>query len=242
MNTHRASWIKQRVLMLLWIAVTAGIAFLVARNVTTDDETTDLTAPVPPVTTERRSTLTLTEQTIAPVVSGDGTVVRDADDNRWLLVAPATSAEVAYQLLDPPISVQALIDGGPAGFDCAWAGLGQASGGEAMPSSREVAPTHGSVTMRCKIPNDVRVIAGLTGTMVLTMQEPTDALALPVTTVVGSEGQGQVVVVHDDGSTSVRNVELGISDTFWIEITGGLEKNEQVLEFPTQVDFGQRAR
>jgi multidrug efflux pump subunit AcrA (membrane-fusion protein) len=74
--------------------------------------------------------------------------------------------------------------------------------------------------------------------MVLTMEEPTEAMALPVTAVVGSEGQGQVVVVDEDGATSIRPVELGISDIFWIEVTGGLEEGDQVLEFPTQFDFG----
>ncbi len=46
------------------------------------------------------------------------------------------------------------------------------------------------------------------------------------------------MVVGEDGATSVRPVELGRSDIFWIEVTGGLEEDEQVLEFPTQFDFG----
>lgn len=269
MSMLRARWLNRFALAVAWIIVTAGVAFLVARNADGSDDATDLTAPVPPITTEQRSTVTLAERTISPVVSGDGSVMWDADDERWLLVAPAEPAEVAYDLLDPPVGVKALIDGGPAGFDCAWAGLGRADGGDAAvatptsatpvgatpasanrqgflpafaggddaPTGRS-APGSGGVTMRCVIPDDVRVVAGLTGTMVLTMQPPTDAMALPVTAVVGSEGQGRVVVVNDDGSTTVRNVELGIADIFWIEITGGLEQGEQVLEFPTQYDFG----
>lgn len=263
MNTH-TTWVNRTLLALLWFAVTAGIAFLVARNAGAGEPATDVNAPVPPIAAAERATVTLTERTIAPVVSGDGTVMRDTDEERWLLVAPATPADVAYRLLDPPIGVKALIDGGPAGFDCAWAGLGQSDGSDAMPSATPVArfgmdrfaslvpldsgdeaPTGGDsslsgggVTMRCEIPDDVRVVSGLTGTMVLAMQEPTGAMALPASAVVGSEGQGQVVVVNDDGATSVRPVELGVSDAFWIEITGGLEAGEQVLEAPTQHDFG----
>lgn len=259
-------WLNRFILALLWIGVTAGVAFLVARAAEDGGDPAAVTAPIPPIAAGERATVTLTERAISPVVSGVGTVMWDNAGERWLLVAPATSADIAYRLLDPPDRVRALIDGGPAGFDCAWAGLGTASGGDAGPAATPAAtpvesaihgflpalagdeeasgadgiPTSG-VTMRCEIPDDVRVVAGLTGTMVLQMEKPSEAMALPVSAVVGSEGQGQVVVVDDDGSTSVRPVELGTADAFWIEITDGLEPGEQVLEFPTQFDFGQGA-
>jgi hypothetical protein len=267
MTTSHVTWPNRLALLLIWVAITAGIAFLVARNGAADDNGADVTAAAPPITAEQRSAISLTDRTISTVVSGDGGVVRDDGNDRWLLVAPAEPADVAYRLLDDPISVRALIDGGPVGFACAWAGLGlpgggdAASSGSATPVARSgiarfsslvpldgsgggdetatgVGSIGGGVTMRCEIPDDVRVVAGLTGTMVLTMEEPTEAMALPVTAVVGSEGQGQVVVVDEDGATSIRPVELGISDIFWIEVTGGLEEGDQVLEFPTQFDFG----
>lgn len=258
-----SSWFTRFAVILLWLTVTAGVAFLVARAAS-DDDTTDVTAQIPPVAADERATATLTERTIAPVVSSDGSVMRI--DDRWLLVAPATSANVAYRLLDPPVGVKALIDGGPAGFDCAWAGLGTPDGGDAAPAATPAAmpidsainhflpsfagegastsanSASGGVTMRCAIPDDIRVVTGLTGTMVLQMAKPTEAMALPVSAVVGSEGQGQVVIVHDDGVTEVRQVEIGIADTFWVEITGGLAPDERVLEFPTQFDFGPGAR
>lgn len=93
--------------------------------------------------------------------------------------------------------------------------------------------------MRCEIPEDVRVAAGMTGLMVLQMGQPHDAQALPVTAVVGAVDQGQVVVVHDDGTTELRTVQLGVSDIYNIEITGGLEPGEAVLQTPTQADFAQ---
>lgn len=183
-------------------------------------------------------------------------------DDRWLLVVPATTADVSYRLLDPPVGVKALIDGGPAGFDCEWTGLGTPDGGDAAPAATPVSDAirgflpafagegastspggaPGGVTMRCVIPDDVRVVTGLTGTMVLQMAKPTEAPALPVSAVVGAAGQGQVVVVRADGTTEVRPVEIGVADTFWVEITGGLEVDERVLEFPTQFDFGPGSR
>ena len=221
--TARSTWMSRIALVLTWMAVTAGISFLVARTTAPEGDTTDLTADLPSITTAQRSTVSLADHTIAPIVSGDGRVVQDGAG--WLLEAPAAPADVAYKLLDPPVAVKALIAGGPTGFDCAWAGLGQAA--------------DGSVTMRCRIPADVRVVAGLTGTMVLQMGQPTTTQALPVTAVVGAAGQGQVVVVNPDGTTSVRLVDLGISDVFWIEITSGLDPSESVLEYPTQRDLAQ---
>jgi hypothetical protein len=258
----RVRWTHRLGLALLWLAATAAVAFLVARAAADDDTGVDVTAPIPPIATDQRATVTLAERTIAPVVSGDGSVMRDPDHDRWLLVAPAATADVAYRLLDPPTGVKALIDGGPAGFDCAWAGLGQPDGSDAAPAATPVGEAMeaflpaaagegpsdpggaatGGVTIRCAIPDDVRVVTGLTGTMVLQLAPPTEALALPVSAVVGSEGQGQVVVVHDDGTTEVHAVEIGAADTFWVEITGGLEPGERVLEFPTQFDFGPGSR
>lgn len=101
--TVPVQWIRRLGLTLLWLAVTAAVAFLVARAAG-DDDATDVTAPIPPIAADERSTVTLSEQVIAPVVSGDGTVMHDTDDDRWLLVAPATAAEVAYRLLDPPVA------------------------------------------------------------------------------------------------------------------------------------------
>ena len=81
------------------------------------------------------------------------------------------------------------------------------------------------------------MIAGLRGTMVLQMAKPVTAQALPVSAVVGSSGQGQVIVVHADGTAEVRIVQLGVSDIYNIEVTGGLQPTEKVLQNPVQEDF-----
>jgi hypothetical protein len=208
----------------VWIAVTAGIAFLVARNTHPDTSGANIAADLPPIGSGTRATVSLSQQAIAPLVSLDGIVVKNGDT--WVLEAPIAASDLAYRLIDPPKTVKALISGGPVGFDCPWAGTGQAA--------------DGGVTGRCTIPPDVRVIAGLKGSMVLQLDSATSApAALPVTAVVGSADQGQVVVVNIDGALSVRTVKLGASDAFWIAITGGLDPSEKVLEYPTQRDFVQ---
>lgn len=275
--TNKATWVNRIVFLLIWVLVTAGVSFYVARNAD-DDSAVDVTAPLPPVGIDQRATVTLEETTIVPVVSANGTVMNY--DGTWMLEAPATSADVAYRLLDPPVAVRAQINGGPSGFLCQWIGLGQVGvpgttpeaddnkretgatpaaraldrggieafvplgdepGGPEQPdtSGQNPVPSTGNVTMRCMIPDDVRAAAGMSGLMVLQMGQPHDGQALPVTAVVGAVDQGQVVIVHDDDSTEVRAVQLGVSDIYNIEITGGLDPDEVVLQTPTQADFAQ---
>ena len=239
--TSRSLGLHRLRLLAAWALVTAGVSFLVARAAADDASAVDVTAPLPPVPLDQRATVSLTEASIVPIVSADGSVVQS--DAKWLLEAPATSDDLAYRLLDPPVAVKALINGGPSGFTCAWAGLGQdganvpGRAGAAI-SARGIGPEVTGVTMRCEIPPDVRVVAGLTGTMVLQMAKPTTVQALPVTAVVGSADRGQVVLVHEDGSTEIRDVDLGISDIYNIQVISGLAPDETVLQNPTQADFG----
>jgi hypothetical protein len=232
-------WIDTLLLVAVCAALAAGVAFYVARKTGPADSGPDVTAPMPPVALSDRQTVALSAATIVPVVSADASVVQDGDD--WLLVAPAPSADVAYRLLDPPVAVKAQIDGGPTGFACDWAGLGQAGAGasQGVMSSSQLEPNALNVTMRCRIPDDVRVVAGLTGIMVLQMGKPTNVQALPLTAVLGSVDNGQVVVVHADGTTELRQVKLGVSDNYNIQVVAGLQPDERVLVYPTQSDFSQ---
>ncbi|MGD9710745.1 MAG: hypothetical protein AB7V46_01610 [Thermomicrobiales bacterium] len=227
------------ILLVICAALAAAVAYFVTKATSDGDSGSDVIAPLPPVALIDRQTVEMSAKTIVPVVSANAVVVQEGD--AWLLEAPAPSADLAYRLLDPPVGVKALIDGGPSGFTCAWAGLGQAGSGEAMPvpAASQLGPATLNVTMRCEIPEDVRVVAGLTGTMVLQMDTPTEVQALPVTAVLGSFESGQVIVVHEDGATELRPVSLGVSDIYNIEIAGGLEPGEQVLAYPTQFDFSQ---
>ncbi len=213
-------WITRAVLSLLWLALTAGVAFYVARNAESDTGLS-ITDPLPRIDLANQTTVTLSERIIAPVISGDGLVIEEG--GAFLIDAPIADDDLAYRLLDPPLGVKALIAGGPAGFDCPWAGLGV--GGD------------GVATMRCRVPAEVRVAAGLSGTMVLQVGPLVTAQALPLTAVLGESGQGQVVVVNADGTRTVTPVTLGAADAIHIEITGGLAPDATVIEYPTQRDL-----
>ncbi len=220
MTATRSSWVTRVVLAVLWLAVTAGVAFYVARNAESDTGPS-ITDPLPGIDLANQTTVTLSEQIIAPVISGDGLVIEEG--GAFLIDAPIADDDLAYRLLDPPLGVKALIAGGPAGFDCPWAGLGVSGDGAA--------------TMRCTIPADVRVAAGLSATMVLQVGPQVTAQALPLTAVVGESGQGQVVVLNADGTRIVKPVTLGAADAIYIEIMGGLTPTDTVIEYPTQRDF-----
>lgn len=246
-----ANWIF---LAVLWLAMTGGVAFLVARQAAPTPEDEDPTQLLSPIGIQDRVTVTLSEQLIAPVLSADATVVNY--DGTFMLEAPAMSDDLTYRLLDPPVMVRARINGGPSGFECEWAGLGQSRAAFSVPMGTEPAqenesetgsstspgapmsPTSG-VTMRCEIPEDVRVAAGMSGLMVIQLDEPVETSSLPVSAVVGEANSGQVVIVHEDGTIEVRSVTLGVSDIYNIQIIDGLEPTDSVLQNPTQSDFNQ---
>lgn len=225
MNQRISTFAGRVGLAIVWLALTSGIAFFVARHETRGNGV-DSIATVPPISLSERATTTIALHTISPVISGDGLVV--ANGASYVLSAPIKPNDLAYKLLSPPSSVKAMILGGPVGFDCDWLGIEQASAG--------------GMEMRCRIPPSVHVVAGLAGTMVLAMGKPTDAMSLPVTAVVGSASQGQVIVVDSTGNATRRDVGLGVSDTFWIEITNGLSAADRVLENPVQSDFAGAGR
>jgi hypothetical protein len=213
-------------LALVMALVSGGIAFLVSRHeLDTRGSSTDTSvAGLSP--TRDRATTSLVQRSIRPVMTGQGQVI--SEDGRFLLSAPIASADMAYKLLaTPPVTVKALIVGGPTGFDCAWAGVKQGEGGMAM---------------RCQIPADILVVDGLSGTMVAATQAPVEGLCLPATAVVGSAGQGLVVVVGANGAYETRSVQLGAADSFWVQVTGGLDPTEQVLAYPIQSDLDLLAR
>lgn len=176
---------------LLTIIAAALVAWLVAIRVL-PSESSDAPLTVPPARIDQRPTVSLAPVRVQPTLQGDGTVV-EIEDGSFALQATISPADMAYRLMDDPVGVNALILGGPVGFDCPWIGLVEAGGG---------------LMMQCAIPDDVRVVSGLQGTMVLQLDTPTEVSALPVTAVLGDTERGQVVVMRDDGTTTIRDVEL----------------------------------
>ncbi|MCD6217377.1 efflux RND transporter periplasmic adaptor subunit [bacterium] len=68
----------------------------------------------------------------------------------------------------------------------------------------------------------------MTADVEILMAEVQDALTIPIGAVSREEGKPTVSVIKDDGSTEIRNVEVGITDGEIIEIVRGLQEGETV--------------
>lgn len=90
----------------------------------------------------------------------------------------------------------------------------------------------GTTSVRCAIPGDQVVFAGLQATLDITVGTVQDVLVVPTTAVRGGAGTGVVWVDAGDGSDAEeREVTLGVGDGTIVEVTGGLEEGEQIRQF-----------
>lgn len=138
------------------------------------------------------------------------------------VVAP----ELLYRFYGPPISVTVKLDKGPAPFECPFASLGAPiSGNETDPS---VVPVH----LKCWIPEDVRVFAGVRVKLAAVTGEAPGVLVLPLQTIAGESDRGLVTLVDAEGRTSQRDVVLGLTDGVNIEIVEGLSEGDRVAAMP----------
>ena len=123
-----------------------------------------------------------------------------------------------YRLIGAPTEAMVTITGGPAPFACS--GL-----------STQVAQD-GTTSVRCAVPPDRVVFPGLPVQLVVAVSAVDDALVIPTTAVKGGSGTGLVWLDAGDGSEpEEREVMLGISDGFMVEILDGLAEGDMVRQF-----------
>lgn len=149
-------------------------------------------------------------------------------------VTASLAPEQQYRLTTQPTEAQVAITGGPAPFTCTGltitaasapptggSGDGDGSGG-----------TSGAVaTVRCSVPADVKVFAGLAAKVTLAGGVAENVLVVPTTAVEGGSGTGVVYLPVDGAEPEKREVTLGISDGVQVEVTGGLAEGEEILMF-----------
>ena len=85
--------------------------------------------------------------------------------------------------------------------------------------------------MRCAVPAEVTVFAGLSASLVLSGGVAENVLVVPITAVEGAAQSGNVYFVLPDGSTEVRPVTLGLNDGINVQVTEGLEEGDMILQF-----------
>ena len=146
-------------------------------------------------------------------------------------VSGAIAPEDLYRLIQRPTEATVTVNGGPAPFTCTnlqiitpVAGGGEGSGGGSGGGAS-------GPMLRCAVPGDVTVFAGLTATIVIPGGIAEDVIVVPTTAVLGQAESGLVTVVLPDGSTEERQVGLGLNDGSMVEVTSGLEEGETILQF-----------
>lgn len=123
-----------------------------------------------------------------------------------------------YRLVGAPNEATVTITGGPAPFACTGV--------------RVQVSTEGTASVRCAIPTDQIVFAGLPAQMDLALGQVDDALVIPVTAVQGGSGSGNVWVDGADGGEPIeRAITLGVNDGAMVEVVDGLEEGELIRQF-----------
>lgn len=136
---------------------------------------------------------------------------------RYHLLATVEPVQL-YRLVNAPTEATVTITGGPAPFACTGVGV--------------QVTAEGTANVRCAIPGDQTVFAGLPATMDLALGQVDDALVVPVTAVKGGSGTGSVWIDAADGSEpEERAVKLGVNDGVMVEVTEGLAAGDSIREF-----------
>lgn len=155
-------------------------------------------------------------------------------------VSGALQPEQQYRLLNQPTEATITITGGPAPFTCTGlristplAGSGDDGGSAAGAAGGATGGGSGGsgTTVSCAVPGEVTVFSGLAAEMTIAGGRAENVLVVPTTAVRGAAQNGTVWVSTADGGTEERAVGLGLSDGSQVQITGGLEEGEEILEF-----------
>jgi multidrug efflux pump subunit AcrA (membrane-fusion protein) len=111
---------------------------------------------------------------------------------------------------------------------------------EALSIDGEPAETGGDTSLAqltCPVPADVKVVPGLEVEVTVALGSRSDVLTVPTTAVEGEASTGTVYVLDEEtGEPAPVEVELGLRQDGRVEITGGLEDGQEILEFVPGVD------
>lgn len=140
-------------------------------------------------------------------------------------VSATLAPEQQYRLLSQPADAQVQVLGGPAPFTCTGLSISTALAG-----AGDGDPASGTI-LRCVVPADVRVFAGLAAEVTVAGGVAENVLTAPITAVEGTSETGNVYFVLADGSTELRPVTLGLNDGITVEIKEGVAEGDLILQF-----------
>jgi hypothetical protein len=146
-------------------------------------------------------------------------------------VTATISPEQLYRLTQQPTEAQVAVQGGPAPFTCTGLTIITPLPGSGGDGGTGDGGGDASTTVRCAVPTDVRVFAGLVAQLTIAGGVAENVLTVPLTAVQGAADTGIVYVIGPDGEQEERPVTLGLNDGVNVEIVDGLEEGELVLQF-----------
>lgn len=120
-----------------------------------------------------------------------------------------------------PVRAAGEVRGSSGPFDCGLV--------DPVPSSTDPSVVEeGSSFLACAVPEAVRVIAGMSGQLVVTLATHDDVLSLPLEAIAGTVDRARVSV-KDGDEVVEREVTLGGSNGYLVEIVDGLREGDEVL-------------
>lgn len=146
-----------------------------------------------------------------------GLDVLSLDPARYHVLATVEPVQL-YRLVDAPDKATVTITGGPAPFACTGVSV--------------QVTADGAASVRCAVPADQTVFAGLPAQLDLALGQVEDAIVVPVTAVQGGAESGVVWVDAGDGSDpEEHDVELGVNDGELVEVVSGLAEGDSIRQF-----------
>ena len=185
---------------------------------------------------------TVTPKVLKQQETGVGVVVATITPATYSATGTVSAAQ-QYRLTNAPTAATLTLEGGPAPFQCnnlkvgTKASTSTTTGGDGSTTTTSGDGT--SVEMRCSVPGDQKVFAGMPATISVDAGSASDTLLIPVTAVEGKVGSGFVWLVPESGDTSkaVKTaVTLGITDGTNIQVTAGLKADQKILQFVPNKD------
>mgnify|MGYP000884687853 CR=1 FL=1 len=228
--------------------VTQGEPLLSLKKTESQAPTTGTDADGGPVTTPSADKVTW--GTVYAPVSGKVSfnVIENQETTVGMVVATVTpqtysatgniTASQQYRLTNAPAAATISTTDGPAPFSCTDLKIGtkeNTSTTTGQDGSTTTSTGDGTkVEVRCSVPAEQQVFAGLKITIGIDAGSATGAVLAPVTAVEGSVTTGNVWVVTDPDNpkdAEKREVSLGINDGTNIQITDGLAEGETILQY-----------
>jgi membrane fusion protein (multidrug efflux system) len=181
---------------------------------------TEIRSPIAGTVTQRLD-LVKVGNTVTPV----GGVIESADSSLFVVEDLDT---LILRVSVPERELSKLSVGQPAEltFDAV---PGRTFQGEIALISPSIDPATATFGVRIRVTESGGLLRpGMFARVAIVYERKLDALQIPRTALLDTEGQPKVFVVKD-GKAAERAVKLGLSNGAWIEVTEGLEDGEQVV-------------